>query len=121
MKDLNKAEDYMKTLYASLGYEWKPTFFHKTWTSNLYGQDWDRLYQMGMVRKDLCAICGNDELISGYYRIPAFSQYKVQIPYCDECFMQATGGNVPINPIANRSGCFGIILIFTIVFTLLTI
>ena len=81
----------MKSLYASLNREWKSTYFHKTWTSNLYGQDWDRLFLMGKVKNDFCAICGNSELISRYYRVPAYSQYKVQIPYCDDCFNQATG------------------------------
>lgn len=121
MKDEKKAEDYMKFLYISIGYEWKPTYFHKTWTSNLYGQDWDKLYQMGLVRKDFCAICGNDELKSGYYRVPAFSQYKVQIPFCDDCFVQATGGNIPSYQMTNKSGCFGIILFFTMALVLFAI
>lgn len=86
MRNFDRAKNYEKKLYTALGKEWREELFNHTWLSNFYGQEWDRLYEMGIVENDFCALCGNDELKSGYYRIPSFSNYKVQIPICDECW-----------------------------------
>jgi hypothetical protein len=86
MQNLDRARNYEKKLYAALGKEWREEFFNHTWLSDFYGQEWDQLYEMGILENDFCALCGNDELKSGYYRIPNFSNYRVQIPICDDCW-----------------------------------
>ena len=64
------------------------------------------MYDNGFLENDFCAWCGNDELKSDYYRSPRFSMRQVRVPICDDCFMEATGGNFQFQSKPSKSGCF---------------
>jgi len=93
MKNLSRVKAYQQKLYSALGIEWRENLFNDRWLT-LYGQDWDKLAERGLIENDFCALCGNDELKSGYYRIPAFSYYKVRLPICDNCWEEKGYGEV---------------------------
>ena len=108
MKNIEKAKNYQKKLYTALGREWNESSFRDYWEGTFFGNEWDYLYDNGYLENDFCAWCGSEELNNGYSRDPHFSERRVKIFICDDCFMRVTGGNVPYK-LANgtsRSGCF---------------
>jgi len=88
MKNYQRAKEYQKKLYNALNAEWREDLFNHRWISTIYGNQWDRLDEMGLVEYDFCALCGDNNLQSGYCRIPSFSMRRVQIPICDECWQE---------------------------------
>lgn len=106
MKDLEKAKKYQKKLYEALGREWNEAQFKKYWEGGIFGNEWDALYDQGLLENDFCAWCGSNELKSGYYRSPSFSARGVRVPICDDCFMEATDGNIQFKNTPSKSGCF---------------
>lgn len=106
MKNIERAKNYQKKLYEALGREWKEADFKRYWEGGVWGNEWDYLYDQGLLENDFCAWCGNNELKSDYYRSPSFSTRGVRVPICDDCFMEATGGNVQFQSTQAKSGCF---------------
>lgn len=108
MKNIERAKNYQKKLYKALGREWSEKDFTKYWEGGVFGNEWDLLYEKGLLENNFCAWCGNDELKSNYYRQPNFSSRQVKIPICDDCFIEETGGNIPYHKMAKptRSNCF---------------
>ncbi|GEM_PF-4174204 len=86
MKNIEKVKNYQKKLYAALSRNWEERFFSNAWHLTMMGAEWDKLFEMGLIEKDFCSLCGNDELKSGYYKAPAFSKYNVKLPVCDVCW-----------------------------------
>ena len=106
MKNVERAKNYQKQLYNILGREWSEASFKRYWEGGIYGNEWDSLYDQGLLNYPFCAWCGNDELKSGYYRSPKFSMRGVRVPICDDCFNEASGGNVQFQNNTSKSGCF---------------
>jgi len=104
MKNIERAKRYQKKLFEALGRGWTELELKRYWEGGLTGEEWDYLYDNDFLENNFCAWCGNSELKSDYYRSPRFSMRQVRVPICDDCFIEATGGN--IKTIANKSSCF---------------
>ena len=114
MVNRERAKNYAKKLYSALGRNWNESIYEDYWNVTLMGHEWDRLNDAGFLENDFCAWCGNEELKSGYFVAPRFSMRNVHVSICDDCFMKANSGDVPIRWANNssRSGCFGLVVIF---------
>jgi len=106
MKNIERAKNYQKKLYLAVGREWNESNFKKYWEGGLFGEEWDSIYDQGLLENDFCAWCGNDEIITGYSRNPSFSSRGAYVTICDDCYNEATSGGSVTTQNTLKSGCF---------------
>lgn len=89
--NIERAKNYQKKLYSALGLDWNEDKFHNYWEGGLLGEQWDYLYDKGLVETDFCIWCGSTEISTGHTQRPMWATRKVRCPICDECFNKEYG------------------------------
>ncbi len=85
-KNIQRAKDFQKLLIESSGGIWDESMFRDKWFIEPFGADWDQWQSQGLMPINFCPNCGDDDLSGGTSITKAFSELKVQIPLCADCY-----------------------------------
>lgn len=88
MKNLERAKNYQKKLFDALGIKWNEDKFYNFWEGALLGDQWDHLYDEGLIEDNFCIWCGNDDLGEGHFRRHMWASRDIRFPICDNCFYE---------------------------------